>query len=113
MTQKKTKKSILYRAVPLKPLALGVAISGFLLPLLSQSPMQLAEDARSMLADSGATLSAAVPPNEYNTLAQQLEDKERSLNDREHALETGSRASSGDIFGLISLVLSLILCGLI
>jgi predicted PurR-regulated permease PerM len=115
MSRKKTSKSILYKSVPLNYLALGIALSGFFLPIFMESPAQLVNDAQSMLADSGATLSAAVPPNQYNTLAEQLDAKEQALNDREVALKASRTGifSSSDIFGLISLVLSLILLGLL
>jgi|GEM_PF-1719299 len=114
--KKRNNRGIWQRAVPLNALALGVAISGFFIPIFTQSPAGLIDDAKSMTAGSGATLSAAVPENPYNTLAQQLDQKEQALNDREavlNAREPASSVSMGDFFGFVSFILSLLLCGLV
>jgi hypothetical protein len=118
MSSKRRKyRGILSTSIPLNALAFGVAISGFFIPLMTQSPERLVNDAQSMLASSGATLTAAVPQNSYNSLAQELDAKEQSLNDREAALNELStvqvRPSWGDIFGFVSFALSLILCALV
>jgi hypothetical protein len=115
--KKNTIRGILKKDVPLNMLALGIAVSGFLIPLFTQSPLGLADGAKAMLAGSGATLSADVPPNPYNTLADQLHQKEQELNDREAALNARETPPSvlnqGNIFGFISFILSLMLCILI
>jgi hypothetical protein len=73
--------------------------------------------AHAMFGASGAALSAEVPPNPYNTLADQLAQKEQQLNDREAAMNAQaakpSFLSSGNLFGFISFLLSLILCALL
>jgi hypothetical protein len=112
MARKRNTRGILYRPVPLNYLALGIALSGFLIPIYTQSPMGLIQDAQSMLADSGASLSAAVPENPYNLAAEELAAKEQALNEREAALDT-PRTSLGDIFGFASFALSVILCALV
>ena len=113
MGRKSEKKGAFYISIPLNALAIGVALGGFVLPLATQSPQNLVEDAQSMLAASGSTLSAEVPPNPYSDLAQQLDQKEQALNQREEALSQRasalSRPSIGEIFGFISFALSIIL----
>jgi len=117
MSRRKTNtRGILRREIPLNALALGVAISGFLIPVFTQSPSDFVQDARGMLADSGTALSAAIPPNPYNSLADQLDQKEQELNQREAALDARSSNglfATGNIYGFISFILSLILCGLV
>jgi hypothetical protein len=115
--KKSNTRGIWQIAVPLNALALGVALSGFFIPVFTQSPSHLIDDAKSMMAGSGASLSAAVPENPYNTLAQQLDQKEQALNDREASLNARTSGSlistTGDIFGFVSFALSLLLCGLV
>jgi hypothetical protein len=98
-------------------IALGVVLGGMSVPFVSQTPVQFVKDAQNMLAGSGATLSAIVPANPYNTLAQQLADKEQELNDREAMLAEREAndigPSAGGIFGVLSFVFSLILLALI
>ncbi len=113
----KDKRGKIRIRIPLNSLALGVALGGILVPLLMQSPVHFASDAESMLAGAGSALSASVPPNPYNTLAQQLKDKEDSLNERQAELDarevTAVGPSAGEIFGFLSFVFSVILFALI
>lgn len=103
--------------VSLKAVALGVALAGFFLPFAMQSPKSIAEDAGSMLAGAGESLSASVPLNPYNSLAEQLAAKEQSLNEREAELDVETRASNlpstADMFGFVSFALSLFLLVLV
>lgn len=74
------------------------------------SPSVLASNAGAMLGSAASTVSAAVGENPYNTLARQLADKERELNEREAALEP----ARGDAdLALYSLILGVILLGLV
>jgi predicted PurR-regulated permease PerM len=111
------KRGTIRLRVPLNALAFGVALGGIALPMFMQTPARLVADAQSMMADSGAALTAAVPPNPYNTLAQQLDAKEQALNDREAALSAQDRKNTGlsfnELFGFISFALSIFLFALI
>ncbi len=102
--------------LPLNALAFGVAISGILLPVYMQSPARLAEEMQSMLGAAGATMSANVPVNPINTMAQQLSDEKKSLDEREAVLaarENHRPITTGEIFGFISFALSVVLCMLV
>lgn len=70
-----------------------------------------------MFAGTGAALSAVVPANPYNTLAQQFAEKEQELNDREAMLAEREAKnvgpSAGGIFGVLSFAFSLVLLALI
>lgn len=103
-------------SVPLRPIALGVALGGMLLPVLMQTPERITRNAENMLAGAGATLSASVPENPYNTLAQQLQEEQAALDEREAALnekESDIGPSAGEIFGVMSFVMSVVLLGLL
>jgi hypothetical protein len=66
--------------------ALALALSLLSYALSVASPTVLAHSARSMVANAVGA-SASVPPNEYNTLAQQLNAWQNSLDERETAME--------------------------
>ncbi len=97
--------------------ALLVAALGFTYPLFAQSPARLAQVAVSMTASADATLSANIPENPYNSLAQQLTVKQLSLQEREAELAAkearNNVPSLGEMFGFASFVLSILLCVLV
>ena len=101
----------------MKLMALGVALGGLMVPFTMQTPVDFVQNAQSMFAGSGAAISAMVPANPYNTLAQQLVEKERELVDREAALAEREAndigPSAGGIFGVLSFVFSVFLLALI
>lgn len=112
----RVRRGKIHLSVPLRPIALGVALSGMLVPVLMQTPERLTQNTESMIAGAGATLSASVPENPYNTLAQQLQDEQAALNEREAELkkkENNVGPSAGEIFGVMSFVMSVILLGLL
>lgn len=99
-------------------LLLLVAIALFGYALLTTSPSSLVQGARSMVASAIITSSAAVPANSDNTLAQQLREKEMTLNEREQRVaqleeirnQSDNRSTT---LSLISLGASLVLFGLV
>lgn len=77
---------------------LGAAASLLLVyALIAASPTTHFLNAQSMMASAGVGIFVGVEPNPYNTLAQQLEEKEAELSERERevlALERGVFADS-------------------
>lgn len=117
MSRKKKLATRVYTRTQLNALGIFVAFLGLVHPLLVQSPHGIAANVGAMAAATGATLTVGVAANEYNTLAQQLSVKQLSLQEREEALRAKETRyaglSLGDLFGLASFVLSIILCALI
>lgn len=110
------RRGVASRLVPsLNLLALVTAFAGLLLPLTQMSPERFVDNAHSLAAASGVSLSAAVPSNPYNTLAQQLSDREKALEERESAMNKAETPAPtlGEIMGFVSFALSLILCVLV
>jgi predicted PurR-regulated permease PerM len=100
----------------LRLLALVAALGGLSFSLTQITPERLVTQAQSLSAGAGSTLTALVPANPYNTLADQLYKKEQALNEREAALDqrdTTWHLSLGEMLGIVSFVLSLLLCVLI
>lgn len=73
----------------------------------------VADSAQHMMANALVGTSANVPPNPYNTLDQQLSEKQTRLNEREAALSvrenSGGALSSSDVWGVYSFVMSAVL----
>jgi hypothetical protein len=90
---------------------LGVAAMALSVSMLIASPSQLKFDA-SMLMANAVGARAAVAPNEYNTLAQELVQREAQLGEREAQVATQnaverSTANPSNIWTLLSIALSL------
>jgi hypothetical protein len=94
-----------------------VAVAGIFAPFATTSPVLFVDDARAMLGAAGATLSASVPPNPHNTVAEQLANEKRSLDEREAMLDARENApvgvSAGEIFGFAGFAISVVLLILI
>jgi hypothetical protein len=88
-----------------------VAVAGLFAPFATTSPTIVLDDMHTMLGAAGATLSASVPANPYNTIAQQLADERRLLDEREASLLARERApiSAGEIFGFVGFAVSVAL----
>lgn len=117
MSRKKKLAMRVYTRTQLNALGIFVAFLGMVHPLLVQSPHGIVMNAGAMAAATGASLTVGVPANQYNTLAQQLSVKQLSLEEREEALKARETRFAGlglgDMFGLASFVLSIILCILV
>lgn len=85
----------------------------FLYSLLTVNVSVVAQSAQYMVASAIVGTSAAVPPNPYNTLDQQLLEKQTRLNEREAALavreNSSNTLSSQDLWGVYSFVMSAVL----
>lgn len=69
-----------------------------------------------MLANATVGASASVPPNEYNTLAAQLADKQNQLASREQEVslrEAEAQSRGGGNLAIYSLIASLVLALLV
>lgn len=84
------------------------------------SPSALTRTSGEMLASASVSISAAVPQNPYNSLAEQLREKEAALQERERAAGVGPSAAGAepvstldDKLGVLSLFVSLILLVLV
>jgi hypothetical protein len=88
-----------------------VAVAGLFAPFATTSPTIVLDDMHAMLGAAGATLSASVPSNPYNTIAQQLADERRLLDEREADLlaRENTPISAGEIFGFAGFVISIAL----
>ena len=80
--------------------AMIVAIILFMYAISVDSPARLARSGYSMLGAAVIGVTAGVEPNQYNTLAQQLSDKQKELDAREAALNA---QSGGSLVGTRSL----------
>lgn len=95
--------------------ALGafVAVGAMTYAVFVNGPSLIATQTGGMLASATVSISAAIPPNPYNTLAHDLAAKEASLTEREAALATRENSTSvsgvsgGVPWGALSFVLSL------
>ncbi|MEN9413244.1 MAG: hypothetical protein RLZZ342_331 [Candidatus Parcubacteria bacterium] len=91
-------------------LGLGVALAGFGLASWNGAGM-IAQEA-SMLASATVSISAQVPSNPDNTLAQALQEKENALTQREAELQAAPTRSAIDTaapWGLLSFLMSIAL----
>lgn len=87
----------------------------FAFSLVSISPKVLIGSAKQLLANAVVGMTVGVLPNEYNTLAQQLESKQATLAEREDdllQLEQNIRTlqdknSFSNTLGIVSLAISL------
>src|SRR6185437_7399647 len=85
---------------------LAAAVLFMVYATFTQAPERAWSDARVMLAATGASLTAAVPVNPYNTLATQLQQEQQQLDARQAALNAEQTASSGIDWGFYSLCVS-------
>lgn len=89
----------------------------FLYSILTVNVVVVAQSAQHMVASAVVGTSAAVPPNPYNTLDQQLLEKQTRLNAREAALyareNSDGELSSRDVWGVYSFVMSAVLVVLV
>jgi hypothetical protein len=85
---------------------------------LTLTPASLNSNVKDTLAAVGVGVTASVSPNQYNTLAEQLDAKEAELNQREAALNqqgsavpitNGLNAIAQDRLGFYSLCVSVLL----
>lgn len=102
------------RNIIVNAVALLVAIPTLSYSLYIDSPYTLSESALRLMADAAVGMSASIEPNPYNTLAQQLSNKEALLNERETQITSQERAgieraSSLGIFGFVSFCISIFL----
>jgi hypothetical protein len=106
----------------LTALALFVAMTGLSYPLFTSTPGELAARAGSLVAagSSAVSMSIAIPDNPYNSLAEQLKQKQIELDQREVALNgktpvAGStpKGAFGDNLGVYSFFISIILLVLV
>jgi len=74
-----------------------LALSGLFLwyAFATATPMALLQTAGSMFASAQVSTSASVPPNPYNTLAQQLATKEAELDEREKQMRYFDTVNAG------------------
>ncbi len=96
-------------------IALAAVFAGFVFPLLQMTPERFVNNAGSLAASTGVSLSAAVSPNPHSLIAEQLSEKERALAEREIAMSAAERPRGftlGEIMGFASFALSLVLCAL-
>ena len=69
---------------------------------VSASPSTHLQNTRDLLASAAVGITVGVPPNPYNSIAQQLEAKQNELSDREQRLaelEKSSKPVSGGAAG--------------
>jgi uncharacterized membrane protein YobD (UPF0266 family) len=95
---------------------LAIASGLFVYAAYMGAPSEMFTRGGAMFANVTIGASAAVPPNEYNTLAQQLSDKEKELELRESAITQYESQNTGEtlpattnIIALLSLVASVLL----
>lgn len=96
-------------------IGVGVASSAIVFSLLIASPENFLFGSGSMLA-SAVGARASVPENSYNTLAEQLAEKEKALNEREAAISQQGRVGEtpqSPPWALMSFTLSLVLLVLV
>ena len=104
----------------LTALALFVAMVGLAYPLFTSTPERIAATAGRLVA-AGASVgtSMVIPENPYNSLAQELKDKQIALDEREQALNKKPAISTivqgtwSDRLGVYSFFISIILLVLI
>ena len=110
MRKRKSRKKVSINTV-------GVGVAAFALTssLFIVSPQQFLFDAQNMMA-TAVGARASVGENQYNTLAQQLQEKEEALNEREATLaqqEGGMRGPtsqpSGNTWVFVNVALSFML----
>ena len=83
---------------------------------LTATPSSLLGNAQTMLASAGVGVSVAVAPNPYNTLAQQLSNKEAQLNQQsaflaaqEQTINSSAPTAPANRYGFYSLCVSMAL----
>jgi hypothetical protein len=99
------------RKMPLLNLAgIGVAAFALTFSVTVTSPEKFLFDAQNLFA-AAVGAQAAVPENPYNTLAQQLEDRERALEERETAQGTSPEQAplANNTWAFVSFGLSVML----
>ncbi len=106
----KKKKSL----INVNMIALAVAVPLFAYAFFLVPPMTLAHDMRATLTATAVGATAGVDPNPINTLAQQLKEKETSLDQREQVLSQieeriVAKNSSNNMIAFMSLGGSLLL----
>jgi hypothetical protein len=87
----------------LNSVMLSAAFLFLLYASITLTPTTLKHNANDMLAAVGIGVAAAVPPNEYNTLAAELSAKEARLNQQQaeqNAKGYGSAPGTDGIFAL-------------
>lgn len=84
-----------------------VAIGGLYYGVDTFGPGLLAQRGEAFVANASVSISAAIPPNPDNTLAQELRAKQEALDARERSLMTGSTTSTD--WGFRAFVLSALL----
>lgn len=95
------------RAVVLNTLGLLVALPFFAYGLMVLEPAGVSHGISDMFANASVAVTAGVDPNPYNSVAAQLQEKERMLNEREAQLANSSHSSSEpDSLALWSLLVS-------
>lgn len=100
------------RSTIVNAVALLVALPALGYSFYIDAPASLAENAERLMADSAVSMSASVPANPYNTLAQQLTDKQTQLDQEQASLnaeEAAARNSPAEYLGIASLCLSIFL----
>ena len=92
-------------------LGLSASVLSLLVIFSLTTPGHVFQTAQIMTASAIVGVTAGVAPNPDNTLAQQLEERERALHEREAQVarmegENQTHTSSNDILALSSVVLS-------
>ncbi len=82
------------RALVVNAIALLVAIPALAYSFSLGAPENLAQNTQRLVADAAVSMSAAVPANPYNTLAQQLADKQAQLDARAAQLSAKQSAQN-------------------
>lgn len=102
------KKHARRRASIIRVVLLGFAVSLGMYAIVQAPPALLIAGASKMLANAVVGMSAGVPENPYNSLAQELAAKEASLNERESAMTTRLEKNSGEpsLLTIYSFILS-------
>lgn len=118
MTRRRTSRAHLSRSTIVNAIGLLVAIPAFSYSLYVYSPGALAESAGRLVADATMSLTASVPANPYNTLAQELSDKQAALDREQAQLSAKESAASGTsssavYFGLASFCISVLVLMLV
>lgn len=104
MRAKRRKKA---SSIGLNTLGIVAAFAFLIFAFSRNSPALLAQSADSSLAAASMTVSAGVAPNQYNTLAAQLQQKEAQLDQEQNSIQ--QQSASVDMLGVYSLLISLAL----
>lgn len=105
------RKALLRREIALLALVAAIGLFGY--GVYAGAPGILARDSNAFLGAASVSISAAVPPNQYNELAAQLQQKQDALNKQASDLSAreaaDARPSPQDYLGTASFIMSVLL----